>query len=915
MTETVKFEQKRKEMKKSIHIYVLELYQDEKKQHGYLQSRLRALSYSDKASLFYPDFQFDLNSLKVQRESCKKKVLGHIFPPEQAKRIDQAPALKEIECGMKQTEAVYPLFEGETMTSYCWTYFPERFEIYEKGTPLLLYKTNQSYACLVFRGYRYSDESGRVRHLKPPMEQNIKSSVSDMANIVNQSIKLTMGVYSGKPDKILSAVFDFANFLSGLSSPAEEPLTVQLQEIVHDEITEAFMETFHAGINEVSEWLNNRYYPTEKKNYPPEGSTIEEKQRMYDLIDRKIDDVAKLRSTLEEPNFCKGGMALYIAAQNLLNLLYDEMAQYDPKAENKYQSNIYKSTIPLYIRGTIKHIQTLWPELKEDRMSKIKLEKYTFVSEGFCRIYYWCEDPITGYKSPQLESKSSIESIVNGLKELAGDQLYTELMIRDSIDAWMTQVDWPTEKKSPLDIMYTENKKFIYSDSGTGAVKDIAVYRPKPPKGYFTVGDYANASGWTAEAKLLCVKENEPGCLLKPLDYEKIWDDKGSGGKHQGSFWKPKCPEGYVALGDVANNSRSKPDINKYRVVRQDLAEQAGYKSSYDDEKSGADKDLAVWSLYDQIGPYPSRTFVSTNRKQPTGRCWQLKGFYWEDVRVTNLPDTPDDAYLESALDCSCLLNVANQMAKDWIKAGCPSEKDFIWQPSDPCPFTKDLFKKFDFADVKPIWAEVVIEKPSKTFKEPFFFMFTRDDTTYIVFRGTETEAYKAAREDDSEAVCWSSKVLKGYYQFAIAIVANSKPFKKIPRDKNHQIVICGHGVGSVTAVFAALLTKSYSPKIKGKVRVFLQACPKFSDVNFARINEFAKCEIYQLINTEDAMPKERNYPWVHVGKLVQFTADYNGDQSGKNHEACKTYAYALRQVGIEPYDPINKKTYKNNMV
>lgn len=122
-----------------------------------------------------------------------------------------------------------------------------------------------------------------------------------------------------------------------------------------------------------------------------------------------------------------------------------------------------------------------------------------------------------------------------------------------------------------------------------------------------------------------------------PLNYVQVWNDRGSGGKYKGTFWRPVCPPGYVALGDVTMRSYAMPPLDLMRVVRQDLVMPSVDKWTYSDVKSGAKKDLSVWSLFAEVAPYPSGCFIATkgggNGQEllygDLKRCWQVKAFYY----------------------------------------------------------------------------------------------------------------------------------------------------------------------------------------------------------------------------------------------------------------------------------------------
>ena len=131
-----------------------------------------------------------------------------------------------------------------------------------------------------------------------------------------------------------------------------------------------------------------------------------------------------------------------------------------------------------------------------------------------------------------------------------------------------------TSSYDPTPLWNTEN------DRG-GA--DCSMWRPTPEDGsFFTVGDLVQPGygGPTSAAIIVkAINDNGTNPLLRaPVNYERVWHDHGSGAKLFGSIWRPKPPDGYVALGYVCNtgyyppNDGSGPNLN-YACIRLDLAD------------------------------------------------------------------------------------------------------------------------------------------------------------------------------------------------------------------------------------------------------------------------------------------------------------------------------------------------------
>ncbi|MHA3736119.1 Vps62-related protein [Pseudomonas sp. Eth.TT006] len=147
-------------------------------------------------------------------------------------------------------------------------------------------------------------------------------------------------------------------------------------------------------------------------------------------------------------------------------------------------------------------------------------------------------------------------------------------------------------------------------DTRTLRTSDATFWRPAPAPddlpGYFPLGDIA-ASGFSnlnGQRIVAVVCENptlkdlhpKGNALSRPLDYEQIWDDSGSGAKTHVSMWRPLPPAGYVAMGVVCANDHEKPSLNAVRCVRVDLVVPAQVGDLiWNDKGSHAKKSVSVW--------------------------------------------------------------------------------------------------------------------------------------------------------------------------------------------------------------------------------------------------------------------------------------------------------------------------------
>ncbi|GAB1312349.1 hypothetical protein MFIFM68171_02559 [Madurella fahalii] len=171
-----------------------------------------------------------------------------------------------------------------------------------------------------------------------------------------------------------------------------------------------------------------------------------------------------------------------------------------------------------------------------------------------------------------------------------------------------------------LAVTLTSAYDWRWTDSGSGGDRDGGFWHPQPqerlrPLGSVAVPHYGNINNQWA---VLLVSDNplnrvqgKGPAVLSPVDYHEVWRDSGSGAKHDGSFWRPVPPLGYVALGDVAWTGYGKPDVDQVWCLRDDLVQGGGFNDSsvWDDRGTGADTDASFWEVIPSV-PSTNEEFV-----------------------------------------------------------------------------------------------------------------------------------------------------------------------------------------------------------------------------------------------------------------------------------------------------------------
>ncbi|MCE9669349.1 Vps62-related protein [Myxococcus stipitatus] len=146
---------------------------------------------------------------------------------------------------------------------------------------------------------------------------------------------------------------------------------------------------------------------------------------------------------------------------------------------------------------------------------------------------------------------------------------------------------------------------WYYDNAGTGSHKDGSVWRPdlSGMPGAYALGDIA-MRGHSTGPRMSFVVSGEGDVLARPTDYTLVWDDKGTHGQHDVSFWHPVPPAGYTCLGTVANRGYDKPALDLVRCVRSEYVLPAAGTWVWDDKGSGGSLDVTLY----EVNPSDART-------------------------------------------------------------------------------------------------------------------------------------------------------------------------------------------------------------------------------------------------------------------------------------------------------------------
>ena len=172
-----------------------------------------------------------------------------------------------------------------------------------------------------------------------------------------------------------------------------------------------------------------------------------------------------------------------------------------------------------------------------------------------------------------------------------------------------------------LEILTTWESTRLYIDRGTGSKKDLAVFSPVIPSGYYMVGHFAQRDHSTMmKGTVPLVKPLVDGAIKPLVDFQLIWHDKGTWGHKDVSFWRVIPPPGYVAIGNVINLGYDPPrELKKtYACINADLVVQGKIGPEiWNDKGSKAKSDVSIWAIQPITEGVTGTFLVQSGYSQP----------------------------------------------------------------------------------------------------------------------------------------------------------------------------------------------------------------------------------------------------------------------------------------------------------
>lgn len=623
----------------SIHVFVTDV-RHPAGASAYLQSRFHG-SVHQPSLIIEPETLNPPRSEPGLTQSLSSRVRARLGDP---LGKDQVGALQaNAECARTDVGRIAPLYAGEDLESDAFHRLPEDVGPYSAGTPVLIRRTRFATFVALFMDWRLGQSGKRLAPIVDPASIPPSPLFFGLVeDIVNTSVTISQQLSDeGDPLGPVKALGTFAGFLSGLASPQQEPLTVQIKRLFQQTLNQAFLDQFNADLTTRVSYFKTNYFPRLKAR---DKLTPSELNDHYEKLDQNFIKVLELRNRSAGGGIAEVGFPTYLSCQNFLTLILDQMAIYDPVTTDRFKSTNYTVTLPDSIDTSKFHIDKILPVLRKQRTDHVKVEEsYLYGGRNNTIYLYAIEDEFTSFSTGKSTDKRLVESVFQNYKQLAADEQYERLQIAQEIRAWdaLLGKDWPGPILERKWVELTPQDA-VYVSKGAGATHgDIHLFNvpsSKIPPGFHAVGTLAGVNGLPRNARLLLVKENEPGALLPPEKFTRVWSSEGIDGGSRGSVWRPHAPRGYVALGDVgAGRISGAPDRNAFRCVRSDLVLQTALRFLWNDQKSGADDSVTLFQVA-PYAPFPSGCFVSSPFLNQDNDSWGDPINYSYQLKAERVP-------------------------------------------------------------------------------------------------------------------------------------------------------------------------------------------------------------------------------------------------------------------------------------
>lgn len=109
-------------------------------------------------------------------------------------------------------------------------------------------------------------------------------------------------------------------------------------------------------------------------------------------------------------------------------------------------------------------------------------------------------------------------------------------------------------------VTYSLSYSLLWNDRGSGGRHDGSLYKPNVAAGKALVGTAA-VQGYSAPTRpVITIDTTTSSAVARPADrFWRVWGDWGTGSDRDGSVWRPACPSGYTSISDFGQDGYNWP--------------------------------------------------------------------------------------------------------------------------------------------------------------------------------------------------------------------------------------------------------------------------------------------------------------------------------------------------------------------
>ncbi|GKU95669.1 hypothetical protein SLEP1_g9000 [Rubroshorea leprosula] len=234
------------------------------------------------------------------------------------------------------------------------------------------------------------------------------------------------------------------------------------------------------------------------------------------------------------------------------------------------------------------------------------------------------KNPVLKVPSSQKESRPPNKAIIKS-SELSSSSSSSEG--RKFVEHSMNFLKiWTSERQ--LKSLCSLCRKQVSEDSGM-----CSIWRPTCPDGYVSIGDIAHVG--SHPPNVAAVYRNIDKLFTRPVGYDLVWRNCLDDYTAPVSIWCPRAPEGFIALGFVAVDSFTEPDLSLVYCVAETLAEE----TLFEEQKVWSAPDSYPWGCHVyQIGSQALHFVALRHKKEETD---------WKPMRVCDNFRPPESSSSE----------------------------------------------------------------------------------------------------------------------------------------------------------------------------------------------------------------------------------------------------------------------------